>query len=255
MTDDPLLLAFLGTAAFLASFMDSAVGGGGLISVPALMATGWPLPLVFGTNKLAALFSSSTSAWNFYKKGKIHGRMAFLLFPLSVVCAGLGAWTLEVTTSSFLKPLAAVLLALVLAFTLLRKDWGQRGRYSGLGKGKRILTAVGAVVLGFYDGFFGPGTGSFLIFTFLLLGFEFPTAAGNAKVLNLGSNLGALGVFAVLGRVRWDVGLFMGVFMVLGATVGSRLALRGGSRYLRPLFIAVTLGLLGKVIWDLWKGP
>lgn len=255
--DDPVTTVLLGLAALTASILDAAVGGGGLISIPALLMTGWPLPLVLGTNKLASAFGAAAATLNFHRRGKIHGPLAWSLFPVAVLSSGAGAWTVGFFPSSLLRPLVVGLLFVVLVFSLRRKKWGDQSSYIGTAGLKKFLFVLAAASLGFYDGFFGPGTGSFLIFVFITLGFDFTTAAGNAKVLNWGSNLGALGVFAYMGRVRWDVGLYMGLIMIVGSWLGSQMALRGGVRYLKPVFVLVTLALLGKVSYDLvtsWMG-
>lgn len=109
---------------------------------------------------------------------------------------------------------------------------------------------MAALIIGFYDGFFGPGTGSFLIFAFLMMGFEFVTAAGNAKILNFASNITSLLTFIALGSVSYTHGLILGIPMVIGAVIGSRMAIRKGAAYIKPLFITVTVILIGKQIWD-----
>ncbi|MNC61908.1 hypothetical protein D3C75_1118790 [compost metagenome] len=116
------------------------------------------------------------------------------------------------------------------------------------------MLVSGAVALGFYDGFFGPGTGSFLIFMFLLLGFDFVGASANSKALNLASNLGSLATFFILGVVNVPYGLPMGIAMIAGALTGSRMAIKNGSTYVKPLFLGVTTLLIGKQIWDLLMG-
>jgi uncharacterized membrane protein YfcA len=143
------------------------------------------------------------------------------------------------------------LLVLLLIYTLVKKNWGNQEAPRPMTLRIKLATAVCALTIGFYDGFFGPGTGSFLLFLFLLLGFDFVKASGNAKVLNLASNMASLGAFLLLGSVHIGYGLTMGIAMIAGALVGSRLAIRHGARYVKPLFIAVTSILIGKQLWDL----
>ncbi|CAM4327778.1 TSUP family transporter [Paenibacillus tarimensis] len=235
---------------FLAAFFDSVVGGGGLISVPALLLTGLPVPVVLGTNKLASTMSSLTSTITFARSGKIDYSVVKYLIPFSLTGAVLGTYTVRHVPVSLLKPAVIVLLIGVTLYTLLKKDWGSISTYAGLTNKTRALSILAAFAIGFYDGFFGPGTGSFLIFAFLFLGFDFVTAAGNAKVLNFTSNAASLMTFILMGSVNYMIGIIMGVAMIAGALVGSRLAIRKGSSYIRPLFIMVTILLIGKQAWD-----
>ncbi|MEW9673861.1 TSUP family transporter [Ammoniphilus sp. 3BR4] len=241
-----LLLGF----GFLASFIDSVVGGGGLISTPALLLTGLPLPVVLGTNKLASTMGSLTSTISFIRSGKINFHLVKYLIPFSLIGAVLGSMTVRQVPSAFLKPLVIFMLIGVAVYTVFKKDWGKSSTYSGITKKTGYISVLAAFAIGFYDGFFGPGTGSFLIFAFLSLGFDFVTAAGNAKALNFTSNVASLITFICLGSVSFAHGFIMGIAMVIGALVGSRVAIRKGTSYIRPLFIGVTMVLIGKQLWD-----
>lgn len=248
---DFTMLLFLLVAGFAASFIDSVVGGGGLISMPALLFTGLSPGLVLGTNKLAGTMSSMTSSASFLFSGKIRLRLVAALFPLSLVGSVVGAFTVQQIPATFLKPMVVVLLIAVAIYTLCKKSWGNQSGFKGLTKKATVILAAGAMVFGFYDGFFGPGTGSFLIFMFLLLGFDFVGSSANSKVLNLGSNLGSLATFFALKSVNVYYGLPMGIAMVAGALAGSQFAIRKGSTYVKPLFLSVTTLLIGKQLWDL----
>jgi uncharacterized protein len=251
---DLTMLLFLIIAGFAASFIDSVVGGGGLISVPALLFTGLPPSLVLGTNKLAGTMSSLTSSASFLMSGKIQLRLVAVLFPLSLAGSVLGTFTVKQIPTAFLKPLVVVLLIAVTIYTLCKKNWGNQSRFEGLTRRNSLVLGIGSLVIGFYDGFFGPGTGSFLIFMFLLLGFDFVGASANSKVLNLASNLGSLATFFALKSVNVYYGLPMGLAMIVGALVGSQVAIRKGSTYVKPLFISVTTLLVGKQLWDILVG-
>lgn len=244
------MLMFLLAAGFIASFIDSVVGGGGLISVPALLFTGLPSHVVLGTNKLASTMSSLTSTISFMRSGKVNVRLVKYLFPLSLIGSAIGAYTVTKIPPEFLKPLVITLLTLVAVYTLFKKDWGSQSTYKGMTRKIAYLSATIALIIGFYDGFFGPGTGSFLLFSFLMLGFDFVGAAGNSKVLNFGSNIAGMVTFMALGSVNYAYGIPMGLAMIAGAIFGSRLAIRKGSTYVRPLFIGVTALLIGKQLWD-----
>jgi uncharacterized membrane protein YfcA len=247
----PETLIFLIVAGFIAAFIDSVVGGGGLISMPALLLTGLPPGVVLGTNKLAGTASSMTSSISFLRSGKIDRRLAFALFPISFLGSALGTWTVTLLPSAFLKPFVVVMLVVVTVYTIFKKNWGKDAVYRGITRAKRILIGVAAFVIGYYDGFFGPGTGSFLLFAFLLLGFDFVRAAGNARLLNFASNIASLLTFLAFGLVNFTYGIPMALAMVAGAWIGSRFAIQRGSTFVKPLFISVTALLIGKQVWDL----
>lgn len=246
------IVLFLVIAGFFASFVDSVVGGGGLISLPALLFTGLPMNMVLGTNKLAGTMSSLTSTLSFLRSGKVDVKLVSFLVPVAFAGAVLGAYTVRLIPVVLLKPLVIVLLIVVTLYTLLKKEWGAVSTYRGPTSRIMIISLLAAFIISFYDGFFGPGTGSFLIFSFLMLGFDFVIAAGNAKVLNFTSNLASLVTFMSLGFVNYHYGLPMGLSMIAGALVGSRLAIRKGVRYIRPLFIIVSILLISKQMWELF---
>lgn len=246
------MLLFLVAAGFIAAFIDSVVGGGGLISVPALLMTGLPPSMVLGTNKLGGTLSSLTSTASFLFSGKIKGRLVLALFPLSFLGSALGTYSVHLVPTTFLKPLVVTMLIVVLVYTLFKKNWSGTADAAPLTYGRMAGAALCALLLGFYDGFFGPGTGSFLLFLFLLLGFDFIGASANAKVLNFASNMASLLSFFLLKSVNLGYGLPMGLSMIAGALVGSQVAIKQGSRYVKPLFIIITSVLIGKQLWDLF---
>lgn len=244
------MLMFIMAGGFVAAFVDSVVGGGGMISLPVLMATGIPPHLVLGTNKLASSISSLTSTLSFVRSGRVDKQLVLRLGAYSVVGGAAGTTVLHWVPSSFLRPMMIVMLLAVTIFTLTRKQMGDERTYVGLtGKTTLCFTAA-ALLLGGYDGFFGPGTGSFLIFAFLLVGFDFVGAAGNAKVLNLCSGLASLSMFAYFHTIDYRIGLAMGLAMMFGSLVGSQLAIKKGARFVRPLFLSMSALLIAKQLWD-----
>ncbi|UKS25262.1 TSUP family transporter [Paenibacillus sp. HWE-109] len=245
------MMIFVIIGGFLAAYVDSVVGGGGLISVPVLLATGLPPAVALGTNKLAGTMSSLTSTISFMRSGNIDIKAVKGLFVLSLLGAVSGTMVLRQIPSDFLKPLVVVMLILITIYTIFRKDWGATSSFRQYSTKTAMLMGGAAFVLGFYDGFFGPGTGSFLIFVFLMLGFDFVKAAGNSKMLNFGSNIASLATFMVLGSINYGIGIPMGLAMVCGSFLGSRMAIRKGTAYVRPLFLTVCIILIGKQIWDL----
>jgi uncharacterized membrane protein YfcA len=236
---------------FLAAFVDSVVGGGGLIALPVLLMAGLPPHLALGTNKFAGTLSSFTSTVSFMRSGFINKTLVIRLLPFTLTGAALGTIALQFVPSGYLRPLVVLLLIAVTVYTLLRKGWGNQNTFNKLTAKSNFYMTAAALIMGGYDGFFGPGTGSILIFIFLLLGFDFVSAAGNAKVLNFGSNIASLVVFILFQSVDYRFGLLMGAAMVVGSLLGSQVAIRQGARYVRPLFVSVSLLLVGKQLWDL----
>lgn len=250
-TYDFITIATLIGGGFLGAFIDSIVGGGGLITVPALMTIGMPMPMLLGTNKLAASCGAVTSFLNFWRAGKI-AKVVLPLMLLSFLGSMAGAGCVYLIPEKILKSIIVCALVAVAIYTFFRKDWTDMPVKESMGWGTLIGASLIASVFGFYDGFFGPGTGSFMIFGFLFLGFDFLTAAGNAKALNFASNIGAFVAFGAGGSVIWGYGAFMAPAMILGAYCGSKLAIKKGASYVRPLFLIVTTLLIGKQVWEIF---
>lgn len=246
-------ILFLLGAGFLSAFIDSVVGGGGLISLPALMLAGLPPVFALGSNKAASILGSFTSSLSFFRSGKIDFGVVRYLFPLSFLGSAFGVYAVRLVPPDFLKPMVVVMLILVTAYSLLKKNWGETAQRAVFSR-KLLWASMGlAFFFGFYDGFFGPGTGSFLLFGFLCLGFDFVGAAANARALNFGSNISAALFFTFLGYVDFAYALPMGAGMIAGALCGTRMAIRKGTRYVKPLFICMTALLVGKQLWDLLR--
>jgi uncharacterized membrane protein YfcA len=222
-----------------------------LISVPTLLLVGLPLPVAVGTNKIAACFSLSTSAFSYLRADRVNRKLSLWLFPLSFAGSALGAVAVRWVPADRVKPLVVVLMAVVVVLILMKKEWGHTSAYRGLNWRSALMIGGVALSVGFYDGFLGIGTGIFFLFSFVLLGFDFLSASGNTKVLNLASNLSAILMFWYLGCIRFDYGIPMGLAMVAGAFAGARMAIAKGSGYVRFLFISMAMILIGKQVWDL----
>ena len=247
------MLGFLVGMGFMASFIDAVVGGGGLISIPALMWTGLPPLQVLGTNKVAAVMGAFTSFVTFIRSGKVDMGLIRLLFPLSLLGSIVGVLVVRQLPPDFLRPLVVVLLIVVAVYSICKKDWGTTSTYHGMTRRMLFLSMLAALTFGFYDGFFGPGTGSFLLFAFLCAGFDFLGSAANARALNFASNIAAALLFSYFGAVNFAYAVPMGLAMVVGAYFGARLAITKGTGYVRPLFILMTTVLIGKQLFDLFK--
>jgi len=249
----PTLAALCGFA-FLAGFIDSVVGGGGLIQIPAMfvLMPGVPPAAILGTNKFAAIWGTASATIQYARKVPMPWSV---VLPAGVVAAGasfLGARTVSLIGNAQLKPLILVMMIAVLAYTLWKKDFGKL-HAPKLNPRQQLLTglAVGAVI-GFYDGFFGPGTGSFLIFTFVgLFGFSFLVASASAKAVNSITNFAALTYFVTSGSVLYAYAIPMAAFNVGGSLIGSRLAIAKGSGFVRVLFVVVVTALIGSFARDI----
>ncbi len=235
-------------AGFVAGLFDSVVGGGGVITLPTLLWTGIPPYYALGTNKLAGTFASSTSSLTYFRSNNLYMPLLIWMIPCTFIGALIGADTVLGVNQRNLRLVILVAIVVIAAVTLLKRRMGAENRFPGLSP--RVVTAAVLIAasLGFYDGFVGPGTGSFLLFAFLsVFQFDFLGAAGNGRVLNFISNVAALLLFALRGKVVVAVGLPMGVAMMVGARVGSRFAIKQGVRIIRPLFVAIAVVLSVKM--------
>lgn len=247
-------LAALCGFAVLAGFVDSIVGGGGLIQVPALLILlpGTPVATLLGTNKVASAMGTIAAVIRYARGLRMDWHLAAPAAGASFVCSILGARAVSALDESLLRPTVLALLVAVGVYTWRARTFGSI-HAPALRRGYDIaLAVVVGAVLGFYDGFFGPGTGSFLIFAFVgLFGFDFLAATSTSKVLNLGSNFAAALYFAATDQVLFAAALPMGVASIVGATLGSRLALARGAGLVRALFLLVVSALVLKLGWDM----
>ena len=241
---------FLLAASFFAGFIDSIAGGGGLIQLPALLI-GLPkseTAEVLGTNKLSSIFGTSTAAALYRKQIKPDPKVLIAMgLPAFLGSAGGAVLASKIPTSS-MRPMVLVLLIIVAIYTWFKPDLGKFENLRHLPKRRVKIAAIAGVVIGFYDGIFGPGTGSFLMLILVAsLGYAFITASAIAKVVNVATNVGAIMVFGINGAVIWQIGIIMGVANISGAIIGARLAIKGGSTLVRKVFLFVTVALIVKV--------
>lgn len=250
---DYSLLAIISVTALFAGFIDSLVGGGGLIQIPVLFTT-LPRELpatLFGTNKIASVFGTSNAAWRYARRVQMPWRTTLPAALAAFAFSYLGAMAVAWLPRELLRPLILILLVASAAYTFWRKDFGaiHRPQYAGRRELAYALVMGGAI--GFYDGFFGPGAGSFLIFLFIrFFGFDFLHASAAAKVVNVATNLAAIGFFIPNGFYLPLAALAMAVFNVLGSVIGTHLALRHGSSFVRRVFLLVVCALILKFAWD-----
>jgi hypothetical protein len=244
----PVAYALLVLAGFGSGLVDSIAGGGGLVTFPALVAAGLPPHLALGTNKGQAVFGAVSSAVSYWRGGGLDRDRAALAVACGFAGSLLGAFTLLAVRPEPLRPIILVLLAGAAAVVLLRGRVKARARTPS--HPRMVLAGIG-LGLGAYDGFFGPGVGSMLIVAFMLcFGDSITRASGNAKVVNLASNVAAVAVFGARGTVLWAVALPMAVANGLGAALGARLALRHGDRFVRWVVLLVVLAAMAKLAVD-----
>jgi uncharacterized protein len=243
----------LGLAAFFAGMVDAVVGGGGLIQLPALFSvfpTTTPATLL-GTSKLAGVWGTGAAAWGYARKIRVEWNTALPAACSAFLFAFLGAATVTHLPPDFLRAILPALLLAVAIYTFAKKDFGTLHAPRHRGRSERLLAIGIGAGIGFYDGFFGPGTGSFLLFVFIrFFGFDFLGASAAAKIVNVACNVAALLWFGVGGYVLVQLGLLMALSNVCGALLGSKLALRYGSEWIRKLFLLVVSILMVNTAMD-----
>lgn len=244
------MIALLVAAAFVAGLVDAIAGGGGIITVPALFAAGLPPVVALGTNKGQAVFGSLTSFATFVRAKKVDLRRAPVSFVAALVGSLLGARAVSLLDPAKLRGVVLALLMLAALSSFLSKPVVPPP--SKVARAPLLAAAAVALPIGFYDGFFGPGTGTFFILVYAYaFGDDLVHASANSKVGNFASNLAAFSLFALSGAVRWDIALPMGAAQLLGSFVGARLAVRRGAGLVRVLAIAVSLALAARVAWQM----
>lgn len=250
-------IILLCVVAFLAGFIDAVVGGGGLIQTPVglILLPNLPVSTVIGTLKLPSFSGTFFAAVQYLKNVVIHWRLLILMMILAVPSAFLGSTLLTYVSNDFMKPLLLVILSLLFVYTFAKKNFGQKMERNQSAR-KQIFNAVLiSIIVGFYDGFIGPGTGSFLVLAFIaLVGFDFLHASANAKMVNLATNFGSICLFAIKGKIIWHIALPMAVCNGLGGLVGAKLAISKGNKFIRIFFLIVVIGTLIRFAYDVFMG-
>ena len=252
MEFDLLSYALFFVAAFLGGFIDAIAGGGGLITLPAIMAMGVPPHLALSTNKLQGVFGSFTATLNFTKKGLIDYKECFVGIVFTFIGAAIGATLILFLNANFLKIIIPFLLIAIFIYTLFMPKIGESDRAAKMNE--RLFYVIFGLILGFYDGFFGPGAGSFWIFAMVaLIGLNLKKAVAHTKALNFTSNIVALGVFIAGGQILWLVGFLMAVGQILGAYFGSNLVIKKEVKFIRTMFLIVVAATICKLLFDYFK--
>ncbi|MFY8019757.1 MAG: sulfite exporter TauE/SafE family protein [Bacteroidia bacterium] len=250
-----LSLLLLALFAFIAGFIDAVVGGGGLIQLPALLIQ-FPqtnLPTLFGTNKIAALSGTIIAAIQYAKKVKFNLALLLIISLCAYLASGAGAKIVSLLDVKMLKPIILVILIVIAIYTIFKKDLGSIQLKQISLKKQMIYGSLIGVVVGFYDGFFGPGTGSFLVLGFVLfLGMDFMHASAYAKIVNCITNLSALVVFINQGNYLLNIAVLMGVSNILGSYLGSRMAIKKGNAFIRNIFIFIVMLMIIRYAYDVF---
>jgi uncharacterized membrane protein YfcA len=248
---EPWLYPVLTGVAVLTGFVDAIAGGGGLIMMPALLWSGLPPHLALGTNKLQSLAGTATAFRNFVRGGQVDWRANLPSVVVAFLGAAAGSVVVQLIAPSALELIVPILLLGAAAYVIFSPRMTDEDAHQRLTQRGYAPIASG---IGFYDGFFGPGTGSFFVTSLVgLRGFGLTRATGTTKLLNATTNVASLLVFVVGGKVLWLLGLCMAVGAVLGGWLGSHFALKHGARLIRPLLIATSLALTGRLIWGFFS--
>lgn len=242
----PLMCLF----SLIAGFIDAVVGGGGLIQLPAILILlpGVPFPTLLGTNKFASMFGTSMAVYRYTRHVAVDWSTVLPATTAAFAFAFLGSRAVSLLNPAVLRPLILVLLIVVAIYVFLVKELGLIHQPKHTPRKARWLGILVGAALGFYDGFFGPGMGSFLIFAFVgMFGFDFLSASASAKVVNLATNVASVIYFAATDQLLYGLGLAMAVCNVIGATLGARLAIAKGSKFVRVFFLIIVTALIAKL--------
>lgn len=240
--------------AFCVGTIDAAVGGGGLIQIPALMSA---LPQIapatlFGTNKLASICGTGSAAFSFIRRVKLQWLLLAVIAVFAFISAFVGAACVSMVPTHILRPMVLVMLVVIAIYTFIKKQFGQVHVDQRITPKLLIFAAIGSLVIGFYDGIFGPGTGSFFIFFFIrFLQVDFLHASALSKIGNFMTNLAALSFFIPTGHVMFQLGLLMASANIVGSLLGVRLALKYGSGFIRILFLILVSILICRLAYQI----
>jgi len=240
-------------AAFTAGFVDAIVGGGGLIQTPAalVLLRSYPVVTAISVTKIPSFSGTLFAALQYLKKVKLNYTLTIVMCVIAFFSSFAGSELLTVVSNEFMKPALLVILAIVAVYTYTKKDFGQHETKDHPPKKELWFAIAVSLVIGFYDGFIGPGAGSFLILAFIsLFGYDFLHASAQAKLVNLATNLGSIVLFTIKGKMLWMITLPMAVCNAIGGMLGARMAIMKGNRFIRVFFLIIITGTLLRFAWD-----
>lgn len=242
-------------AAFCAGFIDAIVGGGGLVQVPALFAA-YPAeapPLLLGTNKLGSICGTASAVLRYIRVVRIPWRVLLPACAVAFIAALGGAGLVSAVSPALFRPLVPIMLTVVLIYVLWHKDLGARHAPAVFSRRRSYAALTAVAAIGLYDGFFGPGTGSFLMLLFIrLYGFDFLHASAGARTINVATNAGALVFFGMHRDIHWAIGIALGACNAMGSVLGAHTAIKRGSKFVRVVFICIVIALIAKTGANAW---
>lgn len=241
--------------AFAAGFVDAIVGGGGLLQTPASIIMLSPQPVVnaIATVKIPSFSGTLFAALQYLKKVKLNWNLTVIMCTIAFFASFAGSELLTVVSNEFMKPVLLIVLTAVAIYTYTKKDFGQHEVKNHSYKREIIYAVSISLLIGFYDGFIGPGAGSFLILAFIsLMGYDFLHASAQAKLVNLATNLGSIVLFSIKGKIIWAVALPMAVCNALGGILGARMAIAKGNKFIRIFFLVIVILTLTRFAWDIF---
>ena len=249
------IIVLLCIAAFIAGFIDAIVGGGGLIQTPVglILLPNLPVSTVVGTLKIPAFSGTSFAAYQYLKKVDMNWKLLAIMMLLAFPSAFLGSTLLTYVSNDFMKPLLLVVLSLLVVYTYAQKNFGQHIAKNHSNRTQVLYAVLISFVVGFYDGFIGPGTGSFFVLAFIaLMGFDFLHASANAKMVNLATNFGSICLFMLKGKIIWAIAIPMALSNAFGGWMGAKLAINKGNSFIRIFFLIVVIGTLIRFAYDVF---
>jgi uncharacterized protein len=249
------IIVILCVASFFAGFVDAIVGGGGLIQTPVAMILmpNLAVSTIIGSLKIPAFSGTSFAAFQYLKKVQMNRKLLSIMAIVAFCAAFLGSNLLTLVSNDFMKPLLVVVLIGIAIYTFTKKDFGAHQEKNVSPKQQVLLALVLSSVIGFYDGFIGPGTGSFLVLGFVaILGFDFLHASANAKMVNLATNFGSICLFVIKGKIIWAIAIPMAICNAFGGWIGAKLAIKKGNGFIRIFFLIVVIGTLLRFGYDVF---
>ena len=253
ITIDQILL--LCVAAFAAGFVDAIVGGGGLIQTPAALVVLREFPVVnaIGSTKIPSFSGTLFAAIQYTRKVKLDYSLSALMMAVAFLASFAGSELLTVVSNEFMKPVLLIVLTVVAIYTFAKKDFGQTEKKKVSRSRELAYGLLICLLIGFYDGFIGPGAGSMLILAFIALcGYDFLHASAQAKLVNLATNLGSIVLFSFKGKILWSAALPMALCNALGGILGARLAISRGNRFIRLFFLLIIMATLLRFAWEVF---
>jgi uncharacterized membrane protein YfcA len=249
------IIILLCIASFFAGFVDAIVGGGGLIQTPValILLPNMAVSSIIGSLKIPAFSGTSFAARQYLTKVTMNWRLLFIMAITAFSAAFLGSNLLIKVSNDFMKPLLLVVLSLIAIYTFTKKNFGAHQEKNLSPKRQLLLAVLMSICIGFYDGFIGPGTGSFLVLGFVaILGFDFLHASANAKMVNLATNFGSICLFVLKGKIIWAIAIPMAICNALGGWLGAKLAIKKGNGFIRIFFLIVVIGTLIRFGYDVF---